>query len=119
MKQLAAALLVVLACASSAYGGSIRTSPPSAKDFADVFLGVTNAYAQQHGEAAHFARAHCVEAARGRYMCAYATVLNGATRQCHLMQARWTPEAASSITITLVSRTPLCGSLREALASLR
>jgi hypothetical protein len=35
------------------------------------------------------------------------------------MQARWTPERASSFTVTLAGRTERCGSLREALRSLR
>jgi hypothetical protein len=35
------------------------------------------------------------------------------------MQARWTPERASTITITLAGRTRRCGSLRQALDSLQ
>ena len=61
----------------------------------------------------------CVEAAPRRYMCAYATWRPGIAEQCRLMQAKWTPEAPSPITITLAGRVAVCSSLREALASLR
>jgi hypothetical protein len=118
-RHFAAVIAVFLLFAAGAQAETSVPAPPSAKDFASVFLGVTNAYAQAHAEAARFVHAHCVEAARGRYMCAYATVTRGQPLKCHLMQARWTPNAASGITVTLASRTPLCGSLRQALDSLR
>jgi hypothetical protein len=35
-----------------------------------------------------------------------------------VMQARWTPQAASTITVTLAGRAGRCGTLREALRSL-
>ena len=62
-------------------------------------------------------RADCVQAAPGRYMCSYAVTKPGTTT-CHLMQARWTPDRASTITVTLAGRTRRCGSLAEALDSL-
>ena len=116
-------LLVVVASAllsvQTATAGTSASAPPSANDFATAFIGVSNQYASTLVDGPRFVNAHCVEAARGRYMCAYATVWRGRAAECHLMQARWTPQAASTITITLSSRTPLCGSLREALDSLR
>jgi hypothetical protein len=90
---------------------------PSAADFAAEFIGVTNQYATEHGVAAHANGAHCVQAAPGRYMCSYLVTKNGAST-CHLMQARWTPNLTSTITVTLAGRTARCGTLREAVRTL-
>jgi hypothetical protein len=90
---------------------------PSAADFAAEFIGVTNQYATDHGVAAQASGAHCVEAASGRYMCSYTVTKNGAST-CHLMQARWTPNQASTITVTLAGRTARCETLREAIQTL-
>jgi hypothetical protein len=90
---------------------------PSAADFTAEFIGVTNQYAKEHGVAARASGAHCVEAASGRYMCSYIVTTNGAST-CHLMQARWTPNQTSTITVTLAGRTARCGTLREAIQTL-
>jgi hypothetical protein len=91
---------------------------PSATQFAHDFIGVTNKYASQHGDGARLGNAHCVEAAPGKYMCSYLVTAKG-VRTCHLMQAQWTPERSSAITVTLAGRTRRCGTLREAIQSLR
>jgi hypothetical protein len=90
---------------------------PSAGKFSAEFIGVTNQYAREHGSVARAGHAHCVQAAPGRYMCAYAVTRNGRST-CHLMQARWTPAAASTITITLAGTTARCATLREAIHTL-
>ena len=59
------------------------------------------------------------KASPGYYMCSYALERAGQPLECHIMQARWTPRQASTITVTLAGRTARCGSLREAIASLR
>jgi hypothetical protein len=51
-------------------------------------------------------------------MCSYAERQPGAPEQCHIMQARWTPQKTSTITITLAGRTERCASLPDALQSL-
>jgi hypothetical protein len=51
-------------------------------------------------------------------MCAYLAFTPANGPQCHLMQARWTPTAASTIAVTLSGRTQRCGSVREAIRSL-
>jgi hypothetical protein len=106
--------------------GAIRTTTsaaahavtPSATDFTAKFVGVSNAYAIEHGDAGRIGNPHCVEAAAGRYMCSYAVVRPGALTECHLMQARWTPNVTSSFTVTLAGRAGKCGSLREAIRTL-
>ena len=95
-----------------------RLASLSASAFADAFVHATAQYARANGDTARISDADCVQAARGRYMCSYAVRRPGAPRTCHIMQARLTPEAASSFAITLAGRTGRCGSLREALASL-
>jgi hypothetical protein len=92
--------------------------PPSAATFGTIFVATANAYASAHHDARRVSRPHCVQAARGQYMCAYLAVTPANGAQCHLMQARWTPAAASTITITLSGRVRRCGSVREALDSL-
>jgi hypothetical protein len=102
--------------------GASSTSPspatPSADEFGVVFVEATNSYAREHHDSARISDAHCVRASAGRYMCAYTVTRRGTRRTCHLMQARWTPEKASTITVTLAGRTKRCGTLRDALDSL-
>ena len=93
------------------------TKPPSAAEFAKIFVGSANAYSVAHHDGRRVAKPHCVQAARGRYMCAY-TAVTPAGRECHLIQASWTPTAASTITVTLSGRTHRCDSLRGAIRSL-
>ena len=94
------------------------TTTPSASTFAAEFVRVTNQYTTEIGDTATIGAAHCVQAAPGQYMCAYTVSQNG-TSECHLMQARWTPGQASEITVTLAGRVGRCGSVREAIQSLR
>jgi len=94
------------------------TETPSATQFAHNFIGVTNTHASQHGDGARVGNTHCVQAAPGKYMCSYQVTAKG-VRTCHLMQAFWTPERSSAITVTLAGRTSRCGTLREAIQSLR
>jgi hypothetical protein len=78
---------------------------------------VTNKHASEHGDGARVGNAHCVQAAPGKYMCSYLVTAKG-VRTCHLMQAQWTPEHSSAITVTLAGRTSRCRTLREAIQSL-
>jgi hypothetical protein len=94
-------------------------APPTAAEFASDFVGATTAYAQAHGEPARIAHPDCVQASAGHYMCSYVVVRPERPRECHLMQATWTPERASSFTVTTSGRVTRCGTLREALRSLR
>src|SRR5262249_36772106 len=71
-----------------------RDTTPTASAFAESFVGASNQYAKKHGDPARLAHPHCVKAAPGRYMCAYTVVKPGARNECHLMQARWTPNSA-------------------------
>lgn len=91
---------------------------PSATEFARNFIGVTNKHASEHGDGARVRNAHCVKAAPGKYMCSYVIMAKG-VRTCHLMQAQWWPQRSSAITVTLSGRTSRCGTLREAIQSLR
>jgi hypothetical protein len=91
---------------------------PTAREFARRLIGVTNAYAAASGDAARIANANCVRASRVEYMCSYASKRPGGRAECHIMQGRWTPNAASTITVTLAGRANRCGTLREALRSL-
>jgi len=95
-----------------------HTKPPSAAEFGKIFTATANAYASAHHDGRRVSRPHCVQAAPGRYMCAYLAFTPANGPQCHLMQARWTPTAASTITVTLSGRTQRCGSVREAIRSL-
>jgi hypothetical protein len=90
----------------------------SASEFAQMFVEATTRYAIAHGDPARIRDPDCVKAAPGRYMCAYAVEKPGARRTCHLMQARLTPDAASSFVVTLAGGTSRCGSVGEAIASL-
>jgi hypothetical protein len=98
---------------------SAREASPSAAEFAHELVGSANQYATLHGDPARVARADCVQASPGHYMCSYAVSRPGVPAECHLMQARWTPRQASTFTVTLAGTAPRCGSLGEALRSLR
>ena len=118
-----AAAVYLLAPASPAESTAAKAAAryagtPTATEFAQSFVGTTNAYAEAHGDARRIGNADCVQASRGEYMCSYAATKPGAPLQCHIMQARWTPQAASTITVTLAGRAAECGSLRDALRSL-
>lgn len=85
-----------------------KDSTPTAQQFAHAFVGVGG---QRIGNV------HCVKAAPAHYMCAYA-VLKPSGQECHLMQALWTPDAASTITVTLAGQAGRCDSVRDAVQSL-
>src|SRR5256885_17269089 len=110
---------LLLAATGSAGAERSVEAPPPAKEFARIFVGVTTAYAQGLGQPERIAQTSCVQAAPGRYMCSYAVKRPGRPNECHLMQAQWTPQEASTITVTLAGRTERCGSLHEAIDSLR
>jgi hypothetical protein len=97
---------------------TLRTAMPSAAEFAHAFVELANGFAQSNGDFSRVAHPDCVEASSGHYMCSYAVTRPGRSDECHLMQARWTPERASTITVTLAGRTRSCESLRGALQSL-
>jgi hypothetical protein len=116
------ALLIAGSAAALSTGSALsaRNVPsPSAADFAQQFRTLANAFALSQGYPVRVVHPDCVEASPRHYMCAYATRRPGFAEECRLMQAKWTPEAASPITITLAGRVPVCGSLRAALASLQ
>jgi hypothetical protein len=120
---LLAMLVVVLAQHGHADASRPRvsaraSSTPSAAEFGAALVAATNTYAREHGEARRISGANCVQATAGSYMCSYLSIASGTPPQCHVMQGRWTPRAASMITVTLAGRTAKCGSLREALRSL-
>ncbi len=96
-----------------------QATAPSAAEFAQGLEGVSNQFALEHGQRTRFVRLHCVQAAPGKYMCSYAVAHAQGREECHLMQATWTPNSASTITVTLAGRTGRCCTLREAIKSLR
>lgn len=96
----------------------LQHSSPTAAEFASDLAGTANQYGTQHAAGARIARTHCVQPASGRYMCSFAVVHDKGSSECHLIQARWTPEAESTITVTLSGRVARCHSLREAIDSM-
>lgn len=96
----------------------IVDAPPGPSEFARDVVGTTTAYAEAHGAAARITDVDCVEASSGHYMCSYAVTRPNRRRECRLMQATWTPNRASTYTVTLAGRVHRCGTLREALRSL-
>ena len=100
-----------------AHAAPVATTP-TAQEFAHYFVGATNAYAAAHGETTRIGNAHCVQASRGHYMCSYSARQLGAPELCHIMQGRWTPNAASTITVTLSGHAARCRTLPDALSSL-
>ena len=103
---------------SAAPVAALAHTTPTATEFAHNFVGATNAFAVAHGDETRIGSANCVEAKRGHYMCSYAAKRPGIAPECHVMQARWTPNALSTITVTLAGRAGRCGTLRDALRSL-
>jgi hypothetical protein len=96
------------------------SAPPTAAGFAELLLTLSNAYAQQHGEKPRLQNADCVQgASRDHYMCSYTVVRPGRSKECHLMQAEWTPNGPASFQVTVAGRVARCANLREALGSLK
>jgi hypothetical protein len=94
-------------------------SPPGPVEFARDFVATANAYSEAHAKSARLVDPDCVEASPGHYMCAYAVTRPERSRECHLIQAMWTPDRASTFTVTLSGRVRQCRTLREAIRSLR
>jgi hypothetical protein len=94
----------------------VRSTPTPAA-FGRTFREATNADASSRGDTRRLADLHCVEASRGHYMCSYRLVRSNGKRECHLMQAEWTPPAP--IKVTRAGRVARCETLSAALKSLR
>jgi hypothetical protein len=105
-----------LRAAVAAASKHVRSTPaPTA--FGRTFVDAMNAYARSHGDARRLANPHCVQASRGHYMCSYMLVRSNGNRECHVMQATWTPP--NPIKVTRAGRVARCETLRAALKSLR
>ena len=98
---------------------AIAVPPPAAAEFARVVADATTSYATQNGDNSRVANVDCVQASRGHYMCSYVLIRPSLPRECHLLQATWSPGDGSLYAVTLAGRVPTCGTLREALRSLR
>lgn len=109
MKRALVLALLALAAPASAFATDQQPAP-TAVDFARAITSSAN------GRIRH---ADCVQAAPRQYMCSYGVLRKSGRLECHIMQARWTPLAASSITVTLSGRAARCRNLRDALDSLR
>jgi hypothetical protein len=114
-----AALALIALTDPARSSAAVARATPTAAEFARAFVGTANAYAAAHASPARLTNPHCVEASAGHYMCSYAVTKPGRPADCHLMQARWTPNGPSTITVTLAGRAARCESLRAALDSLR
>jgi hypothetical protein len=90
-----------------------RVPAPTAVEFGRALMGTANQFAAD----ARIVHPDCVQAKPGRYMCSF-VVVRGSGQECHIMQGRWTPNAASTITVTLAGRAERCTSLRDAIRSL-
>src|SRR5262245_58936093 len=66
-------------------------APPSASECPIDAADTTTAFANANGDTARIANVDCVRASSSHYMCSYAVVRPGRARECHLMQAIWTP----------------------------
>jgi hypothetical protein len=98
---------------------AIAVPPPAAAEFARVVADTTTSYATQNGDNSRVANVDCVQASRGHYMCSYVLIRPSVPRECHLLQATWSPGDGSLYAVTLAGRVPTCGTLKEALRSLR
>lgn len=105
---------------SGSANGSIHAeATPTATQFAVLLVTASNVHGAQHHQPQRLQNADCVQASRGHYMCSYAVVRPRQAAECHLIQAEWTPNAASDFTVTLSGRVSRCATLKDALASLK
>jgi hypothetical protein len=76
--------------------------------------------AVQEGDGARIGNVDCVQGtSRGHYMCSYGIFRPSQRVECHVMQAEWTPTEIDSFRVMMSGRVARCGSLREAIRSLR
>jgi hypothetical protein len=118
----AAALTFLLVGTATPHGtpaqAAVPSGSPTALEFAHKFVGTTNAFAAASGDTARIGNAHCVKASQKHFMCSFSSKRPGFAPECRIMQAVWTPNAASTITVTLGGRSERCASLEDALQSL-
>jgi hypothetical protein len=108
------------ATAQHSLGRAARAAgSPSPVEFASDFVGTANAYAEAHRDPARLVNPDCVKANAARYMCSYAVARPHRSLECHLVQVTWTPNLASTFTVTLSGRVRRCETLKAALHSLR
>lgn len=105
--------------AAASRGAARGSASPTAAEFGSELVATANAYAKTHRRTARLVDPDCVEADPSHYMCSYAVVRPRRPRECHLVQVTWTPSRSSAFTVTLSGRVRRCGTLREALRSLR
>jgi hypothetical protein len=98
---------------------AIAIPPPTAAEFARTVADTTTVYAKRNGDRSRVANVDCVQASRGHYMCSYVLIRPGLPRECHLLQATWSPGDGSLYAVTLAGRVPTCETLKGALRSLR
>lgn len=103
--------------AAAAVSTKQAPATPGPAAFGRTFVRAMNAYAESQGDARRLANPHCVQASPGHYMCSYALVAPSGKRECHLMQARWTPP--SPVKVTRAGRVGRCETLHAALKSMR
>ena len=103
--------------AAAAVSAKQAPATPAPAAFGRTFVGAMNAYAESQGDPRRLANPHCVQASPGHYMCSYALVAPNGKRECHVMQARWTPP--NPVKVTRAGRAARCETLHAALKSLR
>ena len=109
----------IVADSGSANRAVHAEATPTAAQFAVLLVTASNVHGAQHHQPQRLQNADCVQASRGHYMCSYAVVRPRQAAECHLIQAEWTPNAASDFTVTLSGRVSRCATLKDALASLK
>lgn len=94
-------------------------TPPSAEQVEQDLVGLANTYSLDIGSAARIGRTSCVSGSPGSYACSYVRIVPPDRGVCAVALLRWTPNAASTYTVTTAGRVALpaeeCGPVTKVL----
>jgi hypothetical protein len=94
-------------------------TPPAAEQVERDLVGLTNAHSLAIGSAARIGHASCVSGGPGSYACSYVRIVPPGSGVCAVALLRWTPNKASTYTVTTAGRVALpaneCGPVTKVL----
>jgi hypothetical protein len=111
--------LVTSTNAPAAVAATDPRTPPTAAQVEQDLVGLANTHSVAIGSAARIRHASCVSGSPGSYACSYVRIVPPGGGVCAVALLRWTPDRASTYTVTTAGRVSLppeqCGPVTKVL----